>query len=75
MAPQATRRVVLPESDPLQAQTAGRGEMARRRTVTARAYNEVADYALELGLENAFIQELDSHHRYLPDFDSDRPFE
>ena len=45
------------------------------RPLTARAYDEVTDYALELGLENAFIQELDSHHRYLPDFDRDRPFE
>ncbi len=45
------------------------------RSLTAREYNEVTDYALELGLENAFIQELDSRHRYLPDFDRDRPFE
>jgi len=45
------------------------------RPLTAREYDEVTDYALELGLENAFIQELDSRHRYLPDFDRDRPFE
>jgi len=45
------------------------------RLLTAREYDEVTDYALELGLENAFIQELDSRHRYLPDFDRDRPFE
>jgi putative pyruvate formate lyase activating enzyme len=43
--------------------------------LTAREYDEVTDYAVELGLENAFIQELDSRHRYLPDFDRDRPFE
>jgi putative pyruvate formate lyase activating enzyme len=45
------------------------------RTLTTREYDEVTDYAIELGLENAFIQELDSRHRYLPDFDLDRPFE
>lgn len=44
------------------------------RPLTAREYDEVTDYAIELGLENAFIQELDSRHRYLPDFDLDRPF-
>jgi putative pyruvate formate lyase activating enzyme len=45
------------------------------RPLTAREYDEVTDCALELGLENAFIQELDSRHRYLPDFNRDRPFE
>jgi putative pyruvate formate lyase activating enzyme len=45
------------------------------RPLTAREYDEVTDYALELGLENAFIQELDSRDRYLPDFNLDRPFE
>ncbi len=45
------------------------------RSLTFREYDEVTDYAVELGLENAFIQELDSRRRYLPDFDLDRPFE
>ncbi len=45
------------------------------RPLTVQEYDEVTDYAVELGLENAFIQELDSRHRYLPDFDRDRPFE
>jgi putative pyruvate formate lyase activating enzyme len=45
------------------------------RPLTAREYDAVTDYALALGLENAFIQELDSRHRYLPDFHRDRPFE
>jgi putative pyruvate formate lyase activating enzyme len=40
-----------------------------------REYDQVTEYALELGLENAFIQELDSRDHYLPDFDRDRPFE
>jgi putative pyruvate formate lyase activating enzyme len=43
--------------------------------LTTREYDEVTEYALELGLENAFIQELDSRDTYLPDFDRDRPFE
>ena len=33
------------------------------------------DFALELGLENAFIQELESREHYLPDFDQARPFD
>ncbi len=45
------------------------------RPLTVSEYDEVTDYAIELGLENAFIQEIDSRHRYLPDFDLDRPFE
>jgi putative pyruvate formate lyase activating enzyme len=45
------------------------------RPVTLREYDEVTDYAIELGLENAFIQELHSRDHYLPDFDLDRPFE
>ncbi len=45
------------------------------RSLTVREYDPVTDYALELGLENAFLQELDSRHRYLPDFDRDHPFE
>jgi putative pyruvate formate lyase activating enzyme len=43
--------------------------------LTAREYDQVTDYALDLGLDNALIQELDSRHRYLPDFNLDRPFE
>lgn len=45
------------------------------RPLTVREYDRVTDHAIELGLENAFIQELDSRDRYLPDFDLDRPFE
>jgi putative pyruvate formate lyase activating enzyme len=45
------------------------------RLLTPREYDEVTEYALELGLENAFIQELESRDTYLPDFDRDRPFE
>jgi putative pyruvate formate lyase activating enzyme len=45
------------------------------RPLTVAEYDEVIAYALELGLENAFIQELDSQAHYLPDFDQERPFE
>lgn len=45
------------------------------RTLNVHEYDQVTDHALSLGLENAFIQELDSRDRYLPDFDLDRPFE
>jgi len=44
------------------------------RPLTVAEYDEVTGYTLELGLENAFIQELDSRHRYLPDFNLDHPF-
>jgi len=44
------------------------------RPLTEEEYNEITDYALELGLENAFIQELKSRDYYLPDFDREQPF-
>lgn len=44
------------------------------RTLTADEYDQITDYALDLGLENAFIQELDSQAHYLPDFDEESPF-
>lgn len=44
------------------------------RTLTEDEYDEITDYALGLGLENAFIQELKSQYHYLPDFDQERPF-
>ena len=44
------------------------------RTLTEDEYDEITDYALELGLENAFIQKLESQADYLPDFDQERPF-
>ncbi len=45
------------------------------RTLTKNEYDEITDYALDLGLENAFVQELESQEHYLPDFDQERPFE
>jgi putative pyruvate formate lyase activating enzyme len=44
------------------------------RTLTGNEYDEITDYALELGLENAFIQQLESQAHYLPDFDQEQPF-
>jgi len=44
------------------------------RTLTDDEYDEIIGYALELGLENAFIQKLESQSHYLPDFDQERPF-
>jgi len=45
------------------------------RTLTVGEYDEITDYALDLGLENAFIQELVSQEHYLPDFAQKRPFD
>ena len=44
------------------------------RTLTQAEYDEITEYALDLGLENAFVQELESREHYLPDFAQDRPF-
>jgi putative pyruvate formate lyase activating enzyme len=44
------------------------------RTLTKDEYAEITDYALDLGLENAFIQELESQEHYLPDFAQAGPF-
>lgn len=44
------------------------------RTLTEDEYNLITDYALELGLENAFIQETASQNEYLPDFAQKSPF-
>lgn len=45
------------------------------RTLTDDEYDGIICHALELGLENAFIQKLESQSHYLPDFDQERPFE
>ena len=38
-------------------------------------YDEIRDYALDCGLENAFIQEIKSRDHYLPDFSKENPFD
>jgi putative pyruvate formate lyase activating enzyme len=45
------------------------------RTLTSDEYDEITDYALDLGLENAFIQKLESQRHYLPDFARVNPFD
>ena len=45
------------------------------RTLTKEEYDEITDYALSLGLENAFIQGLTSQDHYLPRFERKRPFD
>jgi putative pyruvate formate lyase activating enzyme len=44
------------------------------RSLTPEEYDEITGYALELGLENAFIQTLESQETYLPDFNKTAPF-
>ncbi|MBN1559824.1 radical SAM protein [candidate division KSB1 bacterium] len=44
------------------------------RTLRRDEYDQITDYALDLGLENAFIQHLASHDHYLPDFARKHPF-
>ncbi len=44
------------------------------RSLTEAEYAQVIDYAIDLGLENAFIQELESQEHYLPDFAQESPF-
>ncbi len=44
------------------------------RTLTEDEYDQLVDYALDLGLDNAFIQELESQEHYLPDFAQASPF-
>ncbi len=44
------------------------------RTLTQAEYDEITDYALDLGLENAFVQELESQEQCVPDFAQESPF-
>ncbi len=44
------------------------------RRVTRREYETVVEYALALGFENLFIQEVSDRH-LTPDFEKDAPFE
>jgi putative pyruvate formate lyase activating enzyme len=46
----------------------------RDRTLTVDEYDQILDFALDLGLENAFIQEPRSQTQFLPDFARDHPF-
>jgi putative pyruvate formate lyase activating enzyme len=44
------------------------------RKLTEEEYDQVMDYALRLGLENVYIQELESQEHCLPDFGLESPF-
>ena len=44
------------------------------RTLTKDEYDEITEYALDLGLENAFVQEIESQTACLPDFEQANPF-
>jgi putative pyruvate formate lyase activating enzyme len=44
------------------------------RRITAKEYNEIVDYALDLGFENLFIQEVNDFD-LVPDFEKENPFE
>ncbi|MDP3481404.1 MAG: radical SAM protein [Desulfoprunum sp.] len=45
------------------------------RTLREDEYAEITDFTLDLGLQNAFVQELASQSHYLPDFEQERPFD
>ena len=50
---------------------AARQEPQLKRKVTTREYEQVVDYALRLGITNAFIQEGDvAKESFIPDFDT-----
>ncbi|HUI89274.1 MAG TPA: radical SAM protein [Anaerolineales bacterium] len=44
------------------------------RTLRQAEYDEITEYALDLGLENAFVQEIESQAACLPDFEQANPF-
>jgi len=44
------------------------------RVLTAAEYDQITEYALDLGLDKVFVQELSSQGQYLPDFDLEQPF-
>lgn len=45
------------------------------RRITPAEYQEVVDYAWDLGLENCLVQEMKSSDTFLPDFRDDNPFD
>jgi putative pyruvate formate lyase activating enzyme len=44
------------------------------RTVTKKEFESVFDYLVKLGFENGWVQELESHSAFLPDFTKENPF-
>lgn len=45
------------------------------RKLYIKEYNDVLNFALDLGFENILGQEIESSENYLPDFRKDKPFE
>ena len=45
------------------------------RRLEAREYYDLLDYALSLGLNNLFTQDITSQDQYLPDFNRKKPFD
>jgi putative pyruvate formate lyase activating enzyme len=44
------------------------------RPLTVSEYDEIMDYAIDLDLENVFIQEMESKDACIPDFSQEKPF-
>ena len=44
------------------------------RVLTKQEYEEITEFALDLGLENVFVQDISSRDNFLPDFDRADPF-
>ena len=45
------------------------------RKITKKEYDDLVDYALDLGFENLLVQEMESSETYLPDFTREKPFQ
>ena len=45
------------------------------RKLYKKEYDDVVDYALDLGFENLLVQEMESSENYLPDFTKEKPFQ
>ncbi|ADG70761.1 radical SAM protein [Brachyspira murdochii] len=45
------------------------------RKLYKKEYDDVVDYALDLGFENLLVQEMESSENYLPDFTREKPFQ
>ena len=44
------------------------------RKLYKNEYDDLVDYALDLGFENLLVQEMESSENYLPDFTKEKPF-
>ena len=45
-----------------------------KRRITKNEYEQVTDYALKLGFDNIFVQEVNDYE-LTPDFDRENPFD